>query len=67
MTRTEYQREYRKNNQEKIAKIKKDFFERHPEKQNAYIAKWRETHREQYNAYMREYYRRRKSKATSKD
>ena len=67
MNRTEYHREYRRNNPEKIEKIRKEFFERHPHARIDYINKWRENHREEYNAYMREYYHRKKAERKEKN
>ena len=62
MNRTEYHKQWRKNNPEKWAKVRQRFYEEHPEKQTEYVARWRERHREEYNAYHREYYRRMKEK-----
>lgn len=61
MNRTEYHRQYRKDNPERIEKIRKEFYERHPHAITEYSARWRENHRAEYNAYMREYYHRKKA------
>ena len=60
--RTEYQKEYRQNHPDEIARNRQNFLDRHPGINTEYVTRWRKNHREQYNAYMREYYRKKKGK-----